>query len=611
MTKLVIVLAVVVGVILVVVFVAVRNMRAEDPEEFADRPRGRDGDRSSRDGRDPRYDRREPAGRQPARTGRGGPSAGRQAGNGSRPAADRDERRDHQADGYDRRARSGRGYDGDSGSGQRRTPADRRGAPPQRGGQDRRHTGPGRTGESQAPARARQARNRPPGDSSEWDSSEWEKLSDIDYWTELASDKPLTTTAQPAAQAPPARPARPAADRDAETAALQGSGEAAPGGTVPREVPRRDPVTGLPVRGHPQPAGAGPADDALADAGLADTVLSHPGLAGAPAARAGFAAAPVPSSPAPDQMRAAAGRADFAAAPLPAGAAQDQMRPLAEPRLPLPKHAGLPEFPEPARRAAPNRPPVDPDDDPLTSPSFPRIPAPDSRSYRNGGTDTPAGGSPVPARHLAPTQQFASYGSPAPQRPAARHASGQHAVPADVGGDTDRTNPNGYPPDPLLDGNPYPPPAASAPTAPAPAAPMASPSGNPYGSYVTSDSQDAAFGYDAYPAMPGNGHGPYLPAAVPGDAGQAANGYWQPAAPDYPPGAGTSGYQDGRAQPPDARDAGARTAGYRNGYGRHDRAAYVPGGYSAGSPDQAGYARQDPYGHDGYGGYPGYGPTGH
>jgi hypothetical protein len=601
MTKLVVVLAVVVGVILVVVFVAVRNMRAEDPEEFADRPRERDGDRGSRDGRDPGYDRREPAGRQPARAGRGGPPAGRQAGNGSRPAAaGPGVLRDQQADGYDRPARSSRGYDGDPGSGQRRAPADRRGAPPQRGGQDRRRTGPGRTGESQAPARARQARNRPPGDSSEWDSSEWEKLSDIDYWTELASDKPLTTTAQPAAQPPPARPA---ADRDAETAALRGP--------VPGGVPRRDPVTGLPVHGHPQPAGTELADDVLADTELADTVLAGTGLAGSSAGRAGFAAAPVLSSPAPDQMRAAAGRADFAAPPLPAGAAQDQMRPLAEPRLPLPRHAGPPEFPGPVRGASPSRPPVDPDDDPLTSPSFPRIQASDSRSYHNGRADTPADGLGAPARHLAPTEQFTSYGPPAPTRPAARHASGQRAVPADVGGETDRTNPNGYPPDSLLDGNPYPLPAASAPAAPAPAAPIASASGNPYGSYVTSDSQAAALSHDDYPAMPGNGHGSYLPAAVPGDAGHAANGYWQPAAPDYRPGAAAPGYQDRPAQAPDARDAGARAADYRNGYGRHDRTAYFPGGYPAGSPDQAGYARQDPYGHDGYGGYPGYGPTGH
>ena len=148
------------------------------------------------------------------------------------------------------------------------------------------------------------------------------------------------------------------------------------------------------------------------------------------------------------------------------------MRPLAGPYAPAPKHAGPSGFPGPDRGASPVRPPVDPDDDPLTSPSFPRIQASDSRSYHNGRADTPAGGSHAPGRYLAPTQQFTSYGPPAPQRASARHASGQHALPADVGGDTDRTNPNGYLSDPLPDGNPYPTPASSAPDAPVPPAPM-------------------------------------------------------------------------------------------------------------------------------------------
>ena len=82
MTKLMVVLAVVVVVILVVVFVAVRNMRAEDPEEFADRPRGRAGDRASRDDRDLRYDRRYPlpAGRPAGRPPRPARAGGRPAG---------------------------------------------------------------------------------------------------------------------------------------------------------------------------------------------------------------------------------------------------------------------------------------------------------------------------------------------------------------------------------------------------------------------------------------------------------------------------------------------------------------------------------------------------
>ena len=69
MTKLVLVLAVVVAVILVVVIVAVRNMRTEDPDEFADQRDGRSRTRGQ-DDRDPSYRCGESASRQPTRTGR-------------------------------------------------------------------------------------------------------------------------------------------------------------------------------------------------------------------------------------------------------------------------------------------------------------------------------------------------------------------------------------------------------------------------------------------------------------------------------------------------------------------------------------------------------------
>jgi hypothetical protein len=571
MTKLVIVLAVVVVVILVVVFVAVRNMRAEDPEEFADRPPRRGGNRGRRDDHDLRYDRREPAERQPAGASRGGRPAGRTADGAYRPAAGAtrglDERRDHRDDGY--------AEDGDVA--RRRGNGDRRSAS--------RPTRPkGRPGE--APARSRSARSRMSGDSSEWDSSEWEKLSDIDYWTELASDKPLTTTAQPAAQD---RPGRPRADREAETAAIHtrpaaepapaavgpGQVDAVPAGTVPRAVPRRDPVTGLPVRGWAQPAAA---------------------------------ELPVPGN----------GQAELAAAPVPAAAAQDQLRPLADPRPPQSRHAS--PAGASARSVAADRRPADPDDDPLTSPSFPRVPASDSRSYHSARTNTPPRGSRVPAEHLAPTQEFRSYGSPAPQ-----HAAAGTAVPADVGGDTDRTNPNSYLPDPLLNGNPYPAPNGShypAPNGdpypvpngssypapnedpyPLPPAPSAAPSGNPYGSYVTSDGQDTAVSYGDYPAAHGSDHDSYLSAPVSGSTGRhSGNGHWQPTTARVPS-PGTTGYPDG----PAPRHRGAQ-ADYQNGYGpQHDRAGYSPSGYPAGSHNPAGHGRPDPYGRDGYGGYPEYG----
>jgi hypothetical protein len=598
MTKLVIVLAVVVVVILVVVFVAVRNMRAEDPEEFVDRPPRRGGNRGSRDDRDLRYDRQEPAERQPAGVSRGSRPAGRAADGAYRPAAGAtrgsDERRDYRDDGYDQGGPGGRGYAEDSDVAPRRTNGDRRSATRPGRPEERRRAAKGRPGEESA--RSRSARSRLSGDSSEWDSSEWEKLSDIDYWTELASDKPLTTTAQPAAQD---RPGRPRADREAETAAIRtrpaaeagpadvslGEADTGPAGTIPRAVPRRDPVTGLPVTGRPQPANA--------------------------------------------ELAVAADRqAELAPAPVPA--TDGQLRPPADPRPPQPRHVG--PAGAPARGVAPDRRPTDPDDDPLTSPSFPRVPASDSRTYHNGPTSTPSRGSRVPAEQLAPTQEFRSYGSPAPQ-----HAAARHAVPADFGGDTDRTDPNSYLPDPLLNGDPYAAPNGSTypapngsrypapnadpypapnggtyaapngnpyPLPPAPA-PASAASGNPYGSYVTSDGQDTAVSYGDYPA-PDHGPGSYLSAPISGSTGRhSGNGHRQSQQPTTAsvPGPGTTGYPDG----PAPRDRGAHAAGYRNGYGQHERAGYVPGGYPAGSPNPAGYGRQDRYGRDEYGGYPEYG----
>jgi hypothetical protein len=634
MTKLVVVLAVVIVVILVVVIVAVRNMRAEDPDEFADRPGGRGGMRDSRGGRDPRYDRRDPA-RNPARVGR---PAGRPSGNGGRPAGASargfDERRDHRGGGYDQPPPDVRGYDDDRRPVQQRGHDDRRGAQPAAARDDRRRVNgtQRRPDESQPPARARSARGRRSDDSSQWDSSEWDKLSDVDYWAELASDKPLTTTAQPAQAAPPPAPQRPAAqarggaqarngrprpDREADVPVGRSAGPAGsvpdgsiPNGVVPNGAPRRDPVTGLPVRGRGQPI----------DSDLAETVRRA----------AEFAAAPV----------------------VPVNGTRDQLGPLSEPS----RHAGPASLPGPVHGVAQDRPAAPPpplDDDPLTSPGFPRVP--DSRSYRNGRASTPPRGAPEP--YAAPTQQFSSYGAPAPQPPAAprpaapRHTGPQHqaaprpAAPqrpaaqhrADVGAEPDRTNPNAYRPDPLTSRDPYTARAASLPPAPVPQAPVPpSPvppaqttAGNPYGSYVTPDNSAPAAGYGDYPAASGNatGHGSYLPAASGNgngsyppatNGGHAANGYWPGQAPGTYSGAADGtysgaadpGYVNGSAPVPDPRDADPEGAGYQdgNGYGRHGQAAYpADNGYPAGPHDQAGYAAGDPYGREEYGGYPGYG----
>jgi len=630
MTKLVVVLAVVIVVILVVVIVAVRNMRAEDPGEFSDRPGGRGGMRDGRDERDPRYDRPEPAGRHPARgSTRGGRPGARPSGNARRPAGASargfDERRDHRGRGYDQQPQDGRGYDDDRRFDQQRGPDDRRGAQPATAREDRRR-GNGaqrRPEESQPPARTRSARARRSDDSSQWDSSEWDKLSDVDYWAELASDKPLTTTAQPAQPAPSPAPPRPAAsarnatqprngrprpERDAETPVGRGAGRGGsvpggsipggpvPGGGVPNGAPRRDPATGLPIRGRAAAAGG--------------------------------------------DLAAAGRTADFAAAPVPVNGSQDPLRPLTEPHPSLPRHAGPASLPGPVHGIPQDRPvspPAPLDDDPLTSPGFPRVP--DSRSYRNGRANTPHRDSRAPDQYLAPTQQFSSYGEPAapppaaPQRPAApRHTGPQHPAAqhrADVGGETERTNPNAYRPDPLTSRDPYAPRSASLPPTPMPPTPMPQPpapsghatAGNPYGSYVTPDSQ-APTGYGDYPAASGNGHGSYLPPANGGaHAGNGngypnggahagnGNGYWQGQAPGNYSGANGTGHLNGSAPASDPRE-NRQAAEYRNGYGRHGQPGYPPDGYSAGPDDQAGYAPADPYAGDEYGGYPGYGGAG-
>jgi DNA polymerase-3 subunit gamma/tau len=335
-------------------------------------------------------------------------------------------------------------------------------------------------------------------------------------------------------------------------------------------APRQDPATGLPVRGRPQPAAAG--------------------LAGPP---------------------------DFVPAPVPVSGIRDQSRVVASDPRPA-RHAdpaGLPALagPGPGRAQPAARPRVDPDDDPLTSPSFPRIPADDSRSYRNGRADTPPRGSRAPAPYPAATQQFASYEPPAPDY----HGNGSR--------DTDPTYPNGYRHDPLLSRDPYAAPAAQqpSPAQPSPAAPATA--GNPYGSYVTPDSQATVSGYSEYsgahsrPAGNGNANGSYLPPAPPGETTRAAgNGHWHQQPPT--PGSGlpvpeAPSYLSGPRQYADPLGGGGHQAGYGNGYANGyaspDPAGYPPGSHPAGPEDPAaGYAPLDPYGRDGYGGYPGYGAPG-
>ena len=232
------------------------------------------------------------------------------------------------AAGGDRRGPDGRGDNG-------RRPST---GPNQRRGSNGR---PQRPDQGNPPARPRPARGRRSEDTSEWDSSEWDKLSDVDYWATLASEKPLST-AKPAPERRTDRPDRsePPAGRPARAGA-----------------PRRDPATGLPVRSRPQDP---------------DTEL-------APAAAGDFAAAPVPVSGA----RAVKGLLE-----------------LSDPGGPHTGPSDLPDLSHGMPQAAAPPPPAVLDDDPLTSPSFPKVPASDSRSYRNSRHAMLPGGSP---RRTSPT----------------------------------------------------------------------------------------------------------------------------------------------------------------------------------------------------------------
>jgi hypothetical protein len=162
--------------------------------------------------------------------------------------------------------------------------------------------------------KARQGKSKRDSDG-DWPTNEWDELSDVDYWAELASDKPLTTAA-PSGQGSRARgresrqDARPGPDRAERE-----------GGSTGSELPVRQAS-----RRERQP-----------DQELLPPVASKPDLAASDRLAA------------PDQLSASDRRAA----------------------------AGRPKAVTPAAAR-----PAPADDDPLTSPSFPRIEADDSRSYR-------------------------------------------------------------------------------------------------------------------------------------------------------------------------------------------------------------------------------------
>ncbi len=395
MTKLVIGLAVVVVVVLIIVILAARNMRAGHPEDAAQRSGGRG--MSGRDRRDWRdEDRRDRAVRHPARDDRLGPRpddqprraasrradrhgsgqrsvdapASRASGYGEppyglRPGPDsasrgsdgsRDRSRDGQMSSREAAGHGSRsGHHGAGSRGHESVRDRQRASVPGDRGTDRRDSDASprlRAAEAPAEPRTRPGRSKRSDDSADWPSTEWDKLSDVDYWAELASDKPLTTTAQPPATPRPGQAglehdAQAGADRSAVTGHGPTSGHGAAGGVAPGSL--GDPA--LPVRRRPE-----------------------------------LAAAPVPlPPPAPAQPRPAAAAGYYPDDPTidQGGDARHGRRRIADSLA----------------------------DDPLTSPSFPRVRADDSRSFRSSRASGSAASR--EAAQNAPTQQFASYQSPA------------------------------------------------------------------------------------------------------------------------------------------------------------------------------------------------------
>ncbi len=216
------------------------------------------------------------------------------------------------------------------------------------------------------------------------DSASWEALSDVDYWAELAADKPLTPS--PGADAAAVRRG---SDQKADARAIANGGPPrAPG------RPRRPCSAARPSAAAIAPGAVSAADEA------ADGAPTQQ-----PNTRAGSGRAAASLARARPQPRASQRWHGLAVQPPLARASAVGQRPGSGPRpddRPVPGRAapacgtarpGHPPAPAAAIRspARHNRPPLPMDDDPLTSPSFPAINTSDSRSYRprrSGGSQT-------------------------------------------------------------------------------------------------------------------------------------------------------------------------------------------------------------------------------
>ena len=385
------------------------------------------------------------------------------------------------------------------------------------------------------PVKPRQGRSKKDADG-DWPSNEWDELSDVDYWAELASDRPLTTNKPLTSAAKAAERSRP--ER------TESRLEAAPG----------------PVRGERLDAAAG-----------RESRSKQPGR---PARQ-------------PDQIR----QPDPVRLPdapivppvtrkLDVTDRSDELSGPGSRRASLGRTERLQAVPQPPAQGRESRHAMPADDDPLTSPSFPRIPADDSRSYRRSRTaepdDLPAASRATDTgshrvRELAPSREPAYPAVPPayPAVPRAEPARGLDGL----------TQPHSYQ-RPTEDSAGY---RGASPDYGRAAADYAGSATEPYRAPVPGGYEvPAAAGADRYPS----GTGPY-----PGPASTTAS-YSVPA---------TSG---GYAVPSGSAHAGPSGGGYPDA----DSGGYIPpagggsGSYQASSGIPAPGYPAAPAGHGGYGG---------
>jgi hypothetical protein len=247
-----------------------------------------------------------------------------------------------------------------------------------------------RSGGEKAPARGRGGRNK--RSEEDWPASDWDSLSDVDYWAEVTADKPLSRS--PAASGP--RLASP----DVATITARAGAQRSPA-AEDTSLAARDTVIQL----RQAPARQQPATGSMDRT----RQLHHGSRSGAGRRSQQAAGGPVPRGPA---------------------AARDQQG-LA---------ALAAQSPEPARHLAP----LSADDDPLTSPTFPRIAAADSRSYRRSEPESAFHDSQFPRSPFSdPGHLPASYlAAPGPDD----SGSGARAAAADL-------PPAGLPPRPPVPGD--------------------------------------------------------------------------------------------------------------------------------------------------------------